>query len=70
VYANIEHIVGLSTTDVEYRFGKSRTYLTTHELAPCSGSQFGDIQRDRARWIDSAAATCRDVLPRGRVQRQ
>jgi len=47
---NVEPILGSRSVDAEYRFGKPKTYLTTHELARLVllRSRLGETQRDRA----------------------
>ena len=47
---NVEPIVGSRSVDAECRFGKPKTYLTTHELARLAllRSRLGETQRERA----------------------
>jgi hypothetical protein len=51
VNTNLEHVVRLRGTDVEYRFGKPKAYRTTHELAwlMLLRSRLGGTQRERGR---------------------
>jgi len=61
VNTDLEHIVSLPTTDVEYTFGKPKTYLTVHELARLTllRSRLGETQRERAAEVlPSYASPC------------
>jgi hypothetical protein len=56
---NVKHTVDLPSADVEYRFGKPKTYLTLHELARLTllRSRLGETQRERAAEVLPSCAS-------------